>query len=859
MKWHVLFIFMTSVLINSLVHSAACDSSDTSTSSGAADGSNCTVTGAESVIQLNFISGFNNGSGLAAVGGNNGSTLGAQRKLSFIKAAETIANQVASTQTIIIDAKFDRLECDGSSAVLGSAGASASFLSSTPPAGILVDTWYPVSLLNDKTNSDMFPPEDDSLTGNNTGSDIVSQFNSDIGQSDCLAGSSGWYYGFNNTPSANFIGFTTVLLHEITHGLGFSSLVNPSTGTKPDGKDDIFSNFLYSLSDSKNWSLADAMSNAQRAASAISETGLLWSGNSVNAQAVGLLTDGFNNSGTGSTALFAADDKVEMYAPSPFQGGSSVSHFNIDVAPNELMEPNYTSYLESLGLALFLLQDIGWSIVAAPNNIPTITAVNQSTNEDIPITIDMSSWGADADGDTKTYSIISCATNITCSISASNLILTPAENHNASTNSITVGITDGKGGSANDSFNLTVVAQNDAPTWGSISTQNVTVDNGSIAINLSSFASDVDFDTLSYSEISCGSGLVCSISGSTLTLSATSNGGNSVVVAIQADDSNSGQADVNINVSITSANAIIISGIPLNPENSLNISNTAIEIDVSTVLNEANFTLDLDGSNVASLIQINGNTLTVAMPESGEFAGIYTLTIENSSADSPLNYELVRAPRLNFSATKLLENLSVQTLKIEGGAAGTIYTLSSDISELIISSNATAASDANSFNAATLSLEVSEIVSSTNVVITADSIYESAISTGISLEPARIHTLTMEDENESPLTVGTYSLDLTNLDAFNLIAEYSTDNSGEVSVNLPDNNTNYTAEAQHSGYVSRNVSLLPSQLGQVVTLQTIPKENIEDFIIGTSKGGSLGLGALMLFILAGIHFRSRQI
>ncbi|MFT6327868.1 MAG: hypothetical protein ACJAYK_002872, partial [Crocinitomicaceae bacterium] len=46
-----------------------------------------------------------------------------------------------------------------------------------------------------------------------------------------------------------------------------------------------------------------------------------------------------------------------------------------------------------------------------------------------------------------------------------------------------------------------------------------------------------------------------------------------------------------------------------------------------------------------------------------------------------------------------------------------------------------------------------------------------------------------------------------------------------------------------------------SQLDQVVTLQVIPEDTVEDIIIGTSKGGSLGLGALLLLILAGIRIR----
>jgi hypothetical protein len=781
------------------------------------------------------------------VGGNNGTTLGAQRKLSFIKAAETIAGQVASSQVIIIDAEFSFTigDCDATSATLGSAGPTVNFSFPSPPPGITANTLYPVGLVNDITSSDNYSP----------GSDISSNFNSNIGNPGCLEGSSGWYYGFDDTPSASYIGFTTVLLHEITHGLGFSSLVNPSTGAKANTLDDIFSNNLYSLAQSASW---PGLTDAQRAASATSVNGLLWTGNNVNTQAIGLLTDGFNNSGTGSTTSFEADDRVEMYAPDPVEGGSSVSHFNTDAAPNELMEPQYTSYSDTLGLSLYLLKDIGWTVTV--NNAPTITAVNQTTNEDTPLTIDISSWGVDADGDTKTYYVNSCAANITCSISAANLTLTPAENYNGSTNLITIGVSDGNGGSAIDSFNLNVVAQNDAPAWSSISTQNLIVDGNSVAVNLATYATDIDGDSLSYSQVGCGTGLACSVSGSTLTLSASSNDGNSVSVTIRADDSNGGQTNVNINVDIISANAIVIDGTPLAPNASIDISNTGLNIDISPVNDSASFALDLDGSDVASLITISGNSLTLAMPDSGAFAGTYTLTVTNSAAGSPFTFEFVRAPRLNFSATRLLEKMSLQTLKIEGGAAGTLYTLSSDVAELTVPGNATAVNDPDSYNAATITLGVSEIASSTDVEITASSTYEDATSSGVSLEPARIHNLTMEDDSGSVLTAGTFELNLSNLGSYNLEPEYNTNSLGAVSISLPDNSLNYSVEAQHNSFTSKDVSLLSSQLNQVVTMQEEASDSSVTIVISSSSsgGGSLGLGTLILFILMSVKARRRR-
>jgi len=54
-----------------------------------------------------------------------------------------------------------------------------------------------------------------------------------------------------------------------------------------------------------------------------------------------------------------------MYAPNPFQSGSSVSHFDVSAFPNQLMEPAINgdltqSLLPPRDLTFRLLQDIGW-------------------------------------------------------------------------------------------------------------------------------------------------------------------------------------------------------------------------------------------------------------------------------------------------------------------------------------------------------------------------------------------------------------------------------------------------------------------------------------------------------------------
>jgi len=583
---------------------ANCPASTDSTTAG---NGTCDVVGSESTFRLNFNSGFDDATAISATGGNSGTTIGAQRKLSFIKAAEILADQVTSSQVIIVDANFSLLSCDASSATLGSAGASANLAYGSPaPAGFEANTFYPIGLMNAISNSDI----DAGV------SDVTAQFNSNIGNTGCLQASDGWYYGYDNPP-ANSIGFTTVLLHEMTHGLGFASLVSASTGAKASGLDDIFSNHLYDAANSRTFNDASE-SDANRAAAAISGTGLLWAGTNVNTQAVGLLTAGFQDNDSSGT--FTSGDRVQMYAPNPVEGGSSVSHFNTSASPNELMEPSYTEGTLSIGLALYLLQDIGWGISApAANNAPTLTAVDQSTNEDTALTgVDASGWASDADGDTLSFSISSCPANITCSINTNGtgLSLTPASDYNGATNSVEITVSDGNGGSVSDTFNLTVTSVNDAPSWSTISNQTITIGAGATDIDLSSFSSDVEGNSLSYSVVSCGTGLNCSISSATLSLTAVSNAGATVAVEVQANDSqganNTANTSFNVTISAAANNAPTLTAV----DQSTNEDTALTGVDASGWASDAdgdtlNFSVSSCPANITCSINTNGTGLSL--------------------------------------------------------------------------------------------------------------------------------------------------------------------------------------------------------------------------------------------------------
>ena len=105
----------------------------------------------------------------STTGGNSGATLGAQRLIAFQYAANIWANRLSSPVEIRVDANFDPLPCNSTSAVLGSAGATTVHRDFT--GAPLANTWYPQALANSRAGIDLSPGT----------SDIAAQFNSSIG------------------------------------------------------------------------------------------------------------------------------------------------------------------------------------------------------------------------------------------------------------------------------------------------------------------------------------------------------------------------------------------------------------------------------------------------------------------------------------------------------------------------------------------------------------------------------------------------------------------------------------------------------------------------------------------------------
>jgi len=279
--------------------------------------------------------GFNDPTPVAPVGGNNGTTLGQQRLNLFEKAAAIWGAAIESAVPVIIQASFDPLSCNASSAVLGSAGSTYIIrdFSGAPRSG----TWYHAALANALAGVDLDPGADD----------IIATFNSALDNNNsCLSGTN-WYLGYDHNHGGD-IDLLVVLLHEFAHGLGFSGFTSLSSGRFVNGFPDIYSHYILDNSTGLHW---DEMRSNQRKVSATNTGNVVWDGPAVLTGATGFLTGGADPAG-----------HARLFAPNPVQSGSSISHFDTAASPNLLMEPYITSNLGSdLDLTDEQLFDVGWT------------------------------------------------------------------------------------------------------------------------------------------------------------------------------------------------------------------------------------------------------------------------------------------------------------------------------------------------------------------------------------------------------------------------------------------------------------------------------------------------------------------
>lgn len=270
-------------------------------------------------------------------GGNLGTTLGEQRLILFNFAAQIWGSFIDTNVPIKVQAEFNPLTpCSSTGGVLGSAGTTATV--SDFPNAPFPNTRYHFALANKIAGVDL---------GGGTMNHITTRFNSDV-DTGCLGTGTRFYYGLNNSRPSGTVNLLVVLLHELGHGMGFSSFANSSTGSYgTSGKSDMYGKFLFDRTTGKYW---NQMTDLERQASAINTSNLLWDG--PNAR----LASGYMTAGRD-----APTGRLQMFTPNPVQSGSSVSHWDSAASPNLLMEPSINAGLPiNLDLTRQQMRDIGW-------------------------------------------------------------------------------------------------------------------------------------------------------------------------------------------------------------------------------------------------------------------------------------------------------------------------------------------------------------------------------------------------------------------------------------------------------------------------------------------------------------------
>jgi hypothetical protein len=291
-------------------------------------------------------------------GGNDATTLGQARRNAFEHALNLLGEEIRSPIPIPIQMCWADLGdgSDGDSVTLGSAGPTR-ILTNSPGVDV-ANTWYTAGAALSKAGTDycrLFP-------STACGTPMLNaRFNAQYDDSN-----SSFYYGLEPSSLINRrTDFIALVMHEMAHGLGFLGLIDLDNGALLAGNDGVGRMDIYTLNviekqgaflDRDFTALAD-MSDAERANAVISGD-LRWIGPRT------VYRD--ENANLDPDSQFDANafplNTPQLYSPSEVEGGSSFSHFdNQDrwgiMTPTAGFGPGQ----RTLGLAKYLLADVGWS------------------------------------------------------------------------------------------------------------------------------------------------------------------------------------------------------------------------------------------------------------------------------------------------------------------------------------------------------------------------------------------------------------------------------------------------------------------------------------------------------------------
>jgi fibronectin-binding autotransporter adhesin len=151
--------------------------------------------------------------------------------------------------------------------------------------------------------------------------------------------------GGTGTPGSGQFDLYTVVLHELTHALHFTSVFNADgTSQFPGNVYTRFDGFVYRGATGNNRLLNSTNNGFAGSASDLTSNDLYWGGT------YGVAANGGN--------------RIKLYAPNPFAAGTNVSHLDQGTYPNLLMSPTVVpgqAIRQYSGIEIGMLLDLGWN------------------------------------------------------------------------------------------------------------------------------------------------------------------------------------------------------------------------------------------------------------------------------------------------------------------------------------------------------------------------------------------------------------------------------------------------------------------------------------------------------------------
>ncbi len=243
----------------------------------------------------------------------------------FQDAVDIWAGLISSPIPIRINANWEKLD-DG---VLGAA-SPADFVRNFDGAQKAF-TWHPIALAEKLARKEI----------NGTEPDLTARFSSTVN----------WYLGSAGAPATGQYDFTSTVLHEIGHGLGFTGSLRVASGSGSwgygTGSPFIFDQYVENAAGQLLVSTDNFKNPSTQLATEMVSDNLFFNSPIATERNAGL--------------------KPKLYAPNTYSGGSSVYHLNSETYPsgniNSLMTPstNQREVIKDPGpLTLNMFADMGW-------------------------------------------------------------------------------------------------------------------------------------------------------------------------------------------------------------------------------------------------------------------------------------------------------------------------------------------------------------------------------------------------------------------------------------------------------------------------------------------------------------------